>query len=134
MRLLTLSVLLMTWLLGACAALEPGCPPGMAGMVSETLYFGTAKPQGVVSAAEWAQFLAQEVTPRFPEGLSTWPAQGQWRGADGHIVQEQSHVLRLVHAGEDQHHTAVTAIAHAYRQRFQQEAVLRERQRVCVAF
>jgi hypothetical protein len=35
----------------------------------DTLYFGTQKPEGgVVSDAEWQQFLSDEITSRFPSG------------------------------------------------------------------
>ena len=44
----------------------------------DTLYFGTGKPDGsVVTAAEWQQFLHDEVTPRFP-GFTHWEAHGSW--------------------------------------------------------
>src|SRR5262245_54518677 len=33
------------------------------------LYFGTAKPEGAVTEAEFREFVDQFVTPRFPDGL-----------------------------------------------------------------
>src|SRR5262245_53088135 len=33
------------------------------------LYFGTARPDGAVSEAEFREFLDRVVTPRFPDGL-----------------------------------------------------------------
>jgi hypothetical protein len=39
--------------------------------VRETLYFGRSRPDGgTVSDEEWKIFLADIVTPRFPEGLT----------------------------------------------------------------
>jgi hypothetical protein len=101
--------------------------------VSETLYLGTAQPGGVVDTAEWTQFLQQSVTPRFPEGLTVWQASGQWRGADGRIVEEPSHVLNLIHTGDEESEQKVEAIASEYKSRFEQEAVLRTRGVVCAS-
>jgi Protein of unknown function (DUF3574) len=87
---------------------------------SDTLYFGTAKPDGsVVTAAEWQQFLREEVTPRFP-GFTHWEAHGSWKD-----VPEESHVLQLVH--EPGREADVLAIIDAYKKRFAQEAVLQVR-------
>src|SRR5262245_11167940 len=83
-----------------CSALQAtACRPGERRMASELLYFGTARPNGTVSVAEWSSFLASAVTPRFPQGLSAWPATGQWQSADGLLIREDSFVLNLVHAG-----------------------------------
>ena len=103
-------------------------------LVSETLYFGTAKPGGTVEPAEWSRFLQDSVTPRFPEGLTVWQASGQWRGADGTIVEEGSRVLTLVHADDAANSRNVEEIAAEYKRRFKQEAVLRTREPVCVSF
>jgi hypothetical protein len=98
------------------------------------MYFGTAKPAGVVTAEEWSEFLRVAVTPRFPQGLSAWQASGQWKGADGVIVQEASYVLSLVHPDDERSESAVRAIASEYKSRFSQEAVLRLKSHVCASF
>ena len=128
--------------LGACAALlagcatpgSPACAPGAQRAVSELLYFGTARPGGVVSAEEWSEFLATAVTPRFPQGLSAWPATGQWRSADGSLTRENSYVLNLLHPDDDAEERAVRAITDEYKARFRQEAVLRVRSVACVTY
>ena len=120
---------------GGCAT--PGdaaCRPDDKRRVSDTLYFGAAKPDGTVAPAEWSRFLDEWVTPRFPEGLTVWQASGQWRGADGRIVEEPSRVLNLIHAGATEDERKVDEISSEYKRRFQQEAVLRTRGTVCVSF
>lgn len=88
----------------------------------DTLYFGTQKPDGgVVSDAEWQQFLADVVTPRFPDGFTTWEANGQWRDQKGVIEHERTHILQIVGPGE----TKIREIIDAYKKQFAQEAVLR---------
>ena len=57
---------------------ERTCAPGAAHMRT-TLYFGLAHPLGKVSESQWQAFLREEVTPRFPDGLTVWQADGQWR-------------------------------------------------------
>jgi hypothetical protein len=123
-------------LLGACAtgaAPMLRCPAGLQPMRSELLYFGSATPQGVVSADDWRGFVDEVVTPRFPDGLTMWSASGQWKSADGSLVREASWVLNVVHAPGATSETAIGAIADAYKQRFHQEAVLRVASDACVS-
>jgi len=121
--------------LGACAVATPGqCPAGSDAAVSEHLYFGTATPDGVVSDEEWTAFLRDEITPRFPDGLTTWTANGQWRGKDGVIVSEGSHVLQLLHGADEPVDTEIIAIITAYKSRFRQESVLRVTAPACTSF
>lgn len=119
--------------LAGCAALPgAGCPADAQPATNDFLYFGTARPGGVVSPREWRAFLAEEVTPRFPDGLTAWPAAGQWRAADGRITREGAYVLNIVHPRDARSDAAVRAIAAAYRSRFAQESVLRVRQPACM--
>jgi hypothetical protein len=94
----------------------------------DTLYFGTQKPDGgVVSDAEWQQFLAGEITARFPSGLTTWDAFGQWRDAHNVIERERTHIVQIVHPANGVDEGRLVAIIAAYKKRFAQEAVLRVR-------
>ena len=129
---LALAVLL--FLASGCTSLRDlACAPGEERSVSETLYFGTARAHGVVTAGEWEDFLRTAVTPRFPRGFTAWPASGQWQGADGAIVREGSYVLSIAHAGDDASDRSVRAIAADYKARFAQESVLRARSIACVS-
>ena len=110
------------------------CRPGESAEVVESLYFGTDMPGGRVSAEQWQDFLATVITPRFPEGLTSWAAAGQWRGKSGAVVKEDSYVLQILHAPSDQSETAIREIVAMYRERFQQEAVLRVRSQACISF
>ena len=97
----------------------------------DTLYFGTQKPDGgVVSDAEWQQFLAAVVTPRFPDGFTTWEGNGQWRDQKGVVEHERTHILQIVDPRENK----VREIIEAYRKQFAQEAVLRLHSHVGVVF
>ena len=68
--------------------------PGTQALVRSELYFGRLQPDGtVVSDAEWRTFVAEEITPRFPDGFTVFDALGQYRGRDGQIVSEPTKVL-----------------------------------------
>jgi Protein of unknown function (DUF3574) len=123
-------------LLSGCTTAPPLlCPPGQQRMNSELLYFGTGKPGGgTVSAAEWQAFVDTTVTPRFPAGLSVWHARGQWRSAQGAVVAEDSHLLNIVHGGSAAEQSTFSEIVGLYKQRFQQESVLRVSSSVCASF
>jgi uncharacterized protein DUF3574 len=109
------------------------CGTTSAAQVRTTLYFGLARPKGSVSELEWQIFLRDEVTKRFPDGLTVWGAEGQWRTPAGSIDHEQSKVLLLVHPDTAAARQSVLAVIEAYRKSFEQESVLWESARVCVA-
>ena len=135
LRTLRAILVVASFALHGCASLQgDSCKNGEQSAVHDTLYFGTSQPHGVVTGDEWARFLADVVTPRFPQGLTVSRASGQWRGADGSIVRESTHVLQLVHPGDAANERSVTDIVASYKARFQQEAVLRVRASACVSF
>jgi hypothetical protein len=130
----TAVIAVFTLALGACSSLPAvRCGNGEQPAIQESIYFGTGKPNGVVTAQEWTQFLEAIVTPRFPQGLSVSEVSGQWRGADGTTVREASHVLLLVHANDLKAEKLVAEIVAAYKTQFQQEAVLRVRSAACMS-
>ena len=98
------------------------------------MYFGLTKPLGVISEGQWQKFLQNKVTPRFPDGLTVWEANGQWRAPNGRINRERAKVLLLVHSDSAEVRTAIMAIIAEYKRDFQQESVLWETAPVCAAF
>lgn len=109
------------------------CGVSSAPQIRTTLYFGLARPKGSVSELEWQIFLRDEVTKRFPDGLTVWEADGQWRTPGGTIDHERSKVLLLVHADSAQARQSVQEVIGSYRRLFEQESVLWESSRVCGA-
>jgi hypothetical protein len=99
--------------------------------VRTTLYFGLARPKGAVSELEWQLFLRDEVTRRFPDGLTVWEAEGQWLTPAGTIDRERTKVLLLVHPDTAAARQSVRAVIDAYRAAFDQQSVLWESSRVC---
>ena len=109
------------------------CGTSSAPQLRTTLYFGLARPKGAVTELEWQLFLRDEVTSRFPDGLTVWEAEGQWRTPAGGIDHEQSKVLLLVHPDTAVARQSVLAVIEAYRKTFEQQSVLWDSARVCVA-
>lgn len=131
---LLVSVALVSSLLAGCATVdELHCRPGEQPAIADLLYFGTAKPKGIVSDADWSDFLRSAVAPRFPAGLTAWPASGQWQSADGSLIRENSFVLSLVHPADEASEAAIRSIVSEYKSRFQQEAVLRIKSYACAS-
>ena len=108
---------------------EPTRPPSATPFARTELFFGTNKADGLppVSDEEFRLFLDQEITPRFPDGLTLLSALGQFRNAEGVIVQERSFVLVLLYPADSAKSSSrkIERIRTTYKERFQQESVLR---------
>ena len=103
-------------MLMACVSTpELRCAGGEQLAIHDSLYFGTAKPAGIITPQEWTDFLQSTVTPRFPQGLTESDASGQWRGSDGVIVREKAHVLQIVHADDVPSENAIREVVGTYK-------------------
>ncbi|WP_241020741.1 DUF3574 domain-containing protein [Burkholderia sp. Ac-20344] len=120
-------------LLAGCAAPPSpvvGAPsactqPGEHPMLQADLLFGRdIAERGPVTDAERAAFLADTVTPRFPDGLTYWDTHGQWRDrASGAVTREDSFVIRIVADDTPDTRARLAAIRQAYTERFHQQSV-----------
>ena len=104
-----------------------GARTGSLPFVRTELYFGTAKPGGVVSEAEFLDFVDRHVTPRFPDGLTLIKGDGQFRSDGNNIVKEQSFVLILLypHDTRDEGLRRIERIRTLYKDEFDQQSVVR---------
>ena len=101
---------------------SPGKP-----MRRTELSFGLARRGGgAVSDEEWRAFLRDEVTPRFPNGLTVLDSRGQWRGPDQKLVEEPSRVVIVLYEPTDETASArIEEIRNLYKARFDQDSVMR---------
>lgn len=131
-----LNLLCAISLLAACATNSSvsHCRSGEQRVVIDSLYFGTAAPEGQVKPDDWQWFLVKVITPRFPKGITSWVAAGQWRSGAGRIEKERSYVLQIVHPDSPQTDEDIREIVSIYKKRFHQEAVLRVRSPACISF
>jgi len=88
----------------------------------------SSTPGREVSEHEWKQFLAENVTPDFPEGLTVWHAEGQWQNDSSRIVQE------IAYLPDTLKNRKIQAVIEKYRSYFRQQSVMRVTEQVQVAF
>jgi hypothetical protein len=126
--------LTLVLIVAGCAPLPRDCA-GLMPMTKTELFFGRniGVSEGVTDA-EWQRFLDEEITARFPDGLTVLTSAGQWRQADGRIITERGFVVAIFAPDSEgaQHH--FEAIRGAYRTRFSQESVLLAQARVCADY
>ncbi|MDE0367538.1 MAG: DUF3574 domain-containing protein [Gammaproteobacteria bacterium] len=117
---------------GADAA---SCPPGTEPFAEYRLFFGRSQGEvEVVSEEAWHAFLAEEVTPRFPDGLTVLDAAGQWRDGSGTIVRERTKLLLVLAPSGEDAMQRTDEISDAYKHAFGQSSVLRVVTEACVSF
>ena len=139
MKGLWIAVVLMiaVFTLAACAPspADMPCPDGSERYDEYRLFFGrnVGHAEGV-SDEEWRAFLADTVTPRFPDGLSVFDAAGQWRGSEGGIVRERSKMVLILAEPSSDAARRLDETAEEYKRKFSQESVLRVVDSACVAF
>ena len=104
-----------------------GAKSGAMPFVRSELYFGTARPDGVVTEAEFREFVDEHVTPRFPDGLTLIKGDGQFRSEGSVVIKEQSFVLILLYPYDtrDECLRRIERIRFLYKQEFDQQSVVR---------
>ncbi len=122
---------------GCAAGGDPVCPDGMNFFTEINVYFGLEKGSGVtLTEEEWQSFLADTVTPRFPDGLTVLDARGQWFDTtEGRLYRETTKLLNVLVPADaaDTGINAVRDIADDYKQRFEQQAVFYTSLPACAA-
>ena len=137
MRLAILVFLALAGMMvAACtAATAPACPEGADRWVKYQFFMGRSNQTGeVVDDAAWATFLGDTVTPRFPDGLTTYDARGQWRDSEGQIKKERTKVLVILAPPGDDGLRLIGEISDEYKRRFDQQSVLQVVYDTCVTF
>lgn len=122
--------------LGGCASLiGPSCPAGQESMRTAQLFFGqNIGGERGVSEADFRKFVDEELTPRFPSGLTVLEGGGQWKGDENKLIREASKVVVLVLPNGIEANLKLNAARKAYKAKFNQESVLLVTQPACVDF
>ena len=138
-------------LLATACGQPPGGPSAAAGLATNTalecrpprlpatqvdLYFGrNIDARREVGEGQWAAFLSEIVTPRFPDGLTVLDTAGQYRLPDtGRIVRERGKLVILVVGDLSTVTPDIEIVREAYKKRFEQRSVLRTERPICHAF
>jgi len=99
------------------------------------LIFGMSRSNGPdITESEFQSFIDDQVTPRFPDGLTIVNGNGQFKDSSGTIVQERSKLLVLLYPFSKKDSSKVNAIRTEYQAMFQQQSVLRIDEEQCVSF
>ena len=110
---------------------QPACTAPQKPMLDVELMLGRSATRDW----RWQQFLAREVTPRFPDGLTVYETTGQWRDpANSKISRERSRVLRMLVPAEPSPQARIDEIAAAYKSQFGQKSVGIIMRPACVSF
>jgi hypothetical protein len=108
--------------------------PAQSMQVIELMFGRSVEGRLVVGEREWVRFLAREITPRFPDGLSVVDAAGQYKTADGRIAHEPSKLVIIVAPEGSETQDRVAVIEAAYKKQFRQQKVVVVTRAVCASF
>ena len=132
MRRCAVAALLLLVSAGTASATD--CRPPLERWAQVELYLGrNIAGVGEVSERQFRDFLADAVTPRFPDGLTVAGVDGQFR-VGKRIIRERSKLLILLVPAADDVADKVAALVDAYTKRFRQQSVLHTETTVCLAF
>ena len=121
--------------LAACATRSPApaCPAGQQRLRTAQLFFGRTPP-ALVTDTGFRKFVEEELTPRFPDGLTILDGGSQWRGPENKLIRESAKVVLIVLPQRGDAGQRIEAVRMAYKVRFHQDAVLQITQPGCVSF
>jgi len=112
-------------------------PAQSTGWIRSELYFavGNEDGTGIIDESKWRGFLDNEVTPRFPDGLTVLDGYGQWRfQKDGQLVRQRCKVLVVLHEDGAKRREDIEAIRREWKRMTGHESVLWARSPVDVSF
>jgi Protein of unknown function (DUF3574) len=125
---------------GAIVVSQPSNPSCKSPLIGQKfarteLYFGSLKPNQLeVTEAEFTRFLSQEISPRFPDGLTLLKGFGEFRGSNGKTIQETSRLVIVFYPFATESSQKIEDIRRTYKTQFKQESVLRVDDESCISF
>lgn len=133
-----LPALILAGLVAACAAPPPDCAAlggGQPMLVVELLYGRNQGAKLRVTDTDWQVYVAEELSTRFPDGLTVVDASGQWQDSGGRgLVREPSKLVLIATTRSPETDAKLTEVINAYKQRFAQDSVGLIRRQACVTF
>jgi len=117
-------ILILGLAAGCTSAPKPqGCPAGQTPLRTAQLFLGAKAPAKPDDRA-LRRFVDQEVTPRFPDGVTVVEGGGQWKGSENRMIREAAKVVLVVLPATGDTQGRVEAVRTAYRTKFKQEPVV----------
>ena len=134
---LAAALLLSLLAMGCTADGQFACPEGMDQFTELNVYFGQEKGDGAsLTEDEWRDFLAETITPRFPDGLTVLDAHGQWFDtSEGRLYVESTKLLNVLVPVQSAEAglASVRQISDSYKEQFNQQAVFQTALLACAA-
>jgi mannose/fructose-specific phosphotransferase system component IIA len=94
-------------------------------LIQKDLFFGrNISSGGQVSEEQFQTFVDQIITPLFPNGLTIFDAEGQFRDSSGMIIEEPSKLVTLFVDDTPASQSGINQVVSAYLDQFNQESVL----------
>ena len=132
--LVILALAAVLGLAGCATTTAPTCPEGQEPTRMAQLFFGrNTGDKAAVSETAFRRFVDEEITPRFPDGLTVLEGGGQWRGDENQLIREASKVVLIVLPKKGDR-MKLNQVRDAYKKRFAQDSVLLVTQQSCVSF
>lgn len=123
--------------LGGCASLQPRlksatspCVTGQENLRAAQLFLGRQNPAWPVTEPEVRRFVDQEITPRFPQGVTVLDGGGQWR--EDQMLRDAFKVVSFLLPADGPFLAKIDAVRAAYRTQFRQDTVLVVAEPACV--
>jgi len=128
--------LLLALLLAGCAMRAAlACPAGQERLRTAQLFFGSHDPaQPRLNDRDFRRFVNEELTTRFPDGLTVLEGGDQWKGAENRRIREAAKVVLIVLPKAPDAQARLEAVKAAYKTRFNQDTELLVTPPACVSF
>ena len=105
-------------------------------MLVAELFFGLDIPgRAALNETEWRAFAADTITPNFPDGFTSFDAEGQWRNPATGVYRSAPTKMLLVAAPRSPDLSSrLSAVINSYKARFGQQSVGIVTRNSCAAF
>lgn len=115
------ALIVVLGLAGCTSAPKPqACPAGQAPLRTAQLFLGAGAPVAP-GDRDLRRFVDQEITPRFPDGVTVVDGGGQWKGSGNRLIRQASKVVLVVLPAGGDSQGKVEAVRTAYRSKFRQD-------------
>ena len=125
--------LMLLLLLAGCASATGGrCPVGQEHLRTAQVFFGhRSADKPAVSEAAFRKFVDEELSTRFPDGLTVLDGGGQWQGRDDRQIRDAAKVVLIVLPKQGDAQPRLDAVRQAYKARFAEDSTLRFTETSC---
>lgn len=115
------ALIVVLGLAGCTSAPKPqACPAGQAPLRTAQLFLG-AGATVTPGDRDLRRFVDQEITPRFPDGVTVVDGGGQWKGSGNRLIRQAKKVVLVVLPAGGDSQGKVEAVRTAYRSKFRQD-------------